>query len=48
MSHEVPDICVREYIRGKIRRDDVSKRLEIGNMVGASEKLEATCRKNDS
>jgi hypothetical protein len=32
MSHEVPEICVREYIRGKIRRDDVSKRLEIGNM----------------
>ena len=48
MSHEVPEICVMEYIRGKIRRDDVSKRLKIGTMVGTSEKLEATCRKNDS
>ena len=33
MSYEVPEICVREYIRGKVRRDDVPKRLEIGNMV---------------
>jgi hypothetical protein len=33
MSHEVPEICVREYIRGKVRRYDVSKRLEIGNRV---------------
>jgi len=48
MSHEDPEICVMEYIGGKIGRDDVSKRLDIGTMVGTSEKLEATCRKNDS
>jgi hypothetical protein len=33
MSHEVPEVCVRIYIRGEMRRDDISKRLEIGNML---------------
>jgi hypothetical protein len=33
MPHEVADICVRKYIRGKIRRDGVSKLMEVGNMV---------------